>query len=232
MPINYKNYHPDWKDVIRPSILKRDNYRCRECGAPNRTRIIRQSEKEWLEVDPIIEREAKATGQKIIKIVLTVAHLNHLITDNRDENLKSLCQLHHLRLDSKHKVAMQRVASLWDVPKVLNLAASKGGEIYTPHLLVLARARRNQLAQLMTIQKKRAHYGSYSQYDKDLKILIANTKTEYSLLVEMICKILSESYEHSEPRLFLAEYWSSDLKFIGLKTSIDTELGFEQIDAN
>jgi tRNA(Ile)-lysidine synthase TilS/MesJ len=39
---------------------------------------------------------------KPIKIVLTVAHLNHDIADNSDDNLAALCQLHHLRHDIDH----------------------------------------------------------------------------------------------------------------------------------
>lgn len=37
-------------------------------------------------------------------MVLTTAHLNHDPTDNREENLKALCQACHLRLDlDQHK---------------------------------------------------------------------------------------------------------------------------------
>lgn len=46
--------------------------------------------------------DLKEMGYKIIKIVLTVAHLNHDINDNCDENLAALCQLHHLRHDIEH----------------------------------------------------------------------------------------------------------------------------------
>jgi len=42
-------------------------------------------------------------GVKVIEVVLTVAHLNHDETDNRDENLKHLCQLHHNRQDAEHR---------------------------------------------------------------------------------------------------------------------------------
>ena len=217
MPINYRNYHPDWKDIIRPRILKRDNYRCRECSVPNHTRVVRESNGSWLIVDDIIERETKKTGQKIINIVLTVAHLNHIVTDNRDENLKTLCQLHHIQMDIPHKKAMQQVATLWEPSKAIKLASEPGGEIYTPHLMVLARARRNQLSQLLLIKRRRAKYRSYSQYDKDLSILIDTTKVEYRILTRTICDILSIAYNHPSPERFINEYWSSDSKIIGLQ---------------
>jgi len=34
-----------------------------------------------------------------VRIVLTIAHLNHTPGDDRDENLEALCQWHHLNLD-------------------------------------------------------------------------------------------------------------------------------------
>ena len=38
------------------------------------------------------------------KVILTVAHLNHIPGDCRDENLKALCQRCHLRYDrERHK---------------------------------------------------------------------------------------------------------------------------------
>jgi hypothetical protein len=36
-----------------------------------------------------------------VKVVLTVAHLNHDPADCRDENLRAGCQLHHLRYDQR-----------------------------------------------------------------------------------------------------------------------------------
>lgn len=42
------------------------------------------------------------------KIVLTIAHLNHDITDNRPENLRALCQKCHLTLDKDQHLATRR----------------------------------------------------------------------------------------------------------------------------
>jgi hypothetical protein len=39
---------------------------------------------------------------RLIRVVLTVAHLNHVAGDDRDENLKALCQWCHLNYDRLH----------------------------------------------------------------------------------------------------------------------------------
>ena len=210
MPVNYRNYHPAWKDVIRPAVLKRDDYKCAICRAPNKKRIIRTQNDNWLEVDPIIEKECEKTGQKITKVILTVAHLNHLTTDNRMSNLKAMCQLHHIRHDKTHKAEMRRIANIWSPQKVIDMCSKPGGEVYLNHLLVIARARRNQLRQLEIIRKKRAHYGTYSQYDKDLLTLAIKTQTEFYALVKAGCKILSKAFEIDRPTEFFRAYWEAD----------------------
>jgi hypothetical protein len=40
--------------------------------------------------------------RRTIRCVLTVAHLNHTSGDDRDENLKALCQWCHLHYDLQH----------------------------------------------------------------------------------------------------------------------------------
>jgi 5-methylcytosine-specific restriction endonuclease McrA len=40
---------------------------------------------------------------RIVRIVLTVAHLNHTPEDCRDENLKALCQRCHNRYDAAER---------------------------------------------------------------------------------------------------------------------------------
>lgn len=37
-----------------------------------------------------------------VSIVLTIAHLNHVAGDDRDENLQALCQWCHLTYDLSH----------------------------------------------------------------------------------------------------------------------------------
>lgn len=80
MPIDYKKYHPDWKAISSEIRFVRANGHCEQCGAEN-------------------YKPHPDTGSRVI---LTVAHLNHDIRDNRPENLKALCQRCHLNHDRRH----------------------------------------------------------------------------------------------------------------------------------
>lgn len=123
MPINYKNYPSNWKSEIRPRILARANNRCEhdgciakngDCGYRDKDGLFYTSEKilELLETegyDIFCNELSHVAGEaKPIKIVLTIAHLNHDTTDNRDENLKAFCQYHHLRHDIGHHKETRR----------------------------------------------------------------------------------------------------------------------------
>jgi len=77
MPIDYKKYPSDWNDISSRIRFVRAQNRCEVCGAEN-------------------YKPHPLTGNGV---VLSVAHLNHDILDNRDENLKALCQCCHLDID-------------------------------------------------------------------------------------------------------------------------------------
>lgn len=81
MPINYKDYHPDWKTVIRPAILERAKGRCEFCGIENYTINHRGS-----------------------KVILTIAHLDHNKKNNDYSNLRALCQGCHLSWDLERHI--------------------------------------------------------------------------------------------------------------------------------
>jgi len=93
MPCNYKNYPPNWHFEIRPRILERDGNKCKFCGVKNYAIGYRDSDGKF-----VYSNEGR------LKIVLTIAHLNHDTTYNRDENLAALCQKCHLNYDKEfHK---------------------------------------------------------------------------------------------------------------------------------
>ena len=68
------------RTVTRPRILERAGNCCETCGVANYSIVPGRT-------------------RPFIRVVLTVAHLNHMAGDDRDENLKALCQRDHLALD-------------------------------------------------------------------------------------------------------------------------------------
>ena len=133
MPINYKDYHPEWKTKIRPDILERDGNCCKVCGVKNGSAIFRGyifTAHGKIEVFQTIDEKIydAETGimifdgtayasieplsgnpnQKAIKVVLTIAHLDQDKNNNDYDNLAALCQKHHLKIDLKHHMANAR----------------------------------------------------------------------------------------------------------------------------
>lgn len=104
MPINYKNYPKNWKN-IREEILKRAGNKCEwvvgECNGCNYRHDILCAE---------------YNGQQAIKfrgkVVLTIAHLCHKPKCARRKHLMALCQLHHNRYDAKHRALNRKKNSL------------------------------------------------------------------------------------------------------------------------
>lgn len=90
MPINYKLYPSNWKTEIRPAILARANHCCEFCGIKNYSIGFRDN-------DGVFH-----LGEGKLKIVLTVAHLDHDISNNDHLNLRALCQKCHLLYDKEH----------------------------------------------------------------------------------------------------------------------------------
>lgn len=109
MPIDYSKYPSNWKTEIRPAILERAGNCCEECGVKNYSRGARDFNGEWFD-EMQIDNMNSDTGfwhfqsmhVKIIKIVLTIAHMDHDITNNKYSNLKALCQKCHLNHDKEH----------------------------------------------------------------------------------------------------------------------------------
>lgn len=118
MPINYSKYPPNWKTEIRPRILERAKHRCEFCELKNHQTVysarIYGGKSEWFKTHDEAVVAAFNSGWncpieypivKPVKVVLTIAHLDHDETNHEvlDERLAALCQICHLRYDSKEK---------------------------------------------------------------------------------------------------------------------------------
>lgn len=110
MPVDTSKYPSNWKQ-ISAAIRERDGHRCKWCGVPNGERGARDQHDQWHE-ESAIHNLNSSIGEslfgefpKVIKIVLTVAHIDHDTTNNSEDNLAALCQRCHLRHDAKQHAA-------------------------------------------------------------------------------------------------------------------------------
>ena len=123
-PENRARYPKDWK-AISASIRDRAKNRCEECGLVNGA-LGGRLHGEWCEPLPLddtgrlpqpgdiawcrrrslfIGRNVLAARLKIVRIVLTVAHLDHQPENCAPSNLKAWCQRCHNRYDAKTRAA-------------------------------------------------------------------------------------------------------------------------------
>jgi len=122
MPIRPDLLHyysgPEWQ-AIRARILGRANDQCEQCGKPNHAHVNTFEGGFWFDEAANCWRDNKGmewagklrTFRKV-RIVICIAHLNHDPADNRDVNLKALCQHCHLKHDMrKHHARARRTVA-------------------------------------------------------------------------------------------------------------------------
>jgi len=115
MPIKDKSIYPhDWKHISL-AVRRRANGCCEFCGVENYAVGARDRYGNWHDMDAIDSMSASEGDMlfeeypKMIKIVLTVAHLDHNTRNNKLDNLKALCQKCHLTYDAKYHAANAKV---------------------------------------------------------------------------------------------------------------------------
>jgi hypothetical protein len=122
MPCDYSKYPTDWKE-IRARILERAGNCCEVCKVPNREWVVRgmfRGVEAYQGLDQLIFRASDGylfhgtdnmdsvechIDTKTIKIVLTIAHLDH-DADNQnvtDDRLKAMCQKCHNNYDKDYR---------------------------------------------------------------------------------------------------------------------------------
>jgi hypothetical protein len=114
-------YATNWPE-ISTAAKERAGWRCEECQVPHNALICRGEENNigtYMLPDGDVhdaetgEHLGMARGSeyvgRFVRIILTTAHLDHQPENNDPSNLRVLCQLHHLRHDRPHHVAMRRL---------------------------------------------------------------------------------------------------------------------------
>lgn len=112
MPMDRSKYPPDWDDISR-KVREEAGNRCEWCGVENHALGARDLDGQWWsfdEIERISDAEiAAAFGcgyPKIIRIVLTVAHIHDPDPMNVERsNLAALCNRCHLNHDRPHHIA-------------------------------------------------------------------------------------------------------------------------------
>ena len=90
-PENKKRYPENWKD-LRAAVLERAGHKCEQCGIPNGSIGYRDDNGEFYHC---------RSGR--LKIVLTIAHLEHDELETQDiSRLRAWCQKCHLTYDAKY----------------------------------------------------------------------------------------------------------------------------------
>ncbi len=105
-PEDLKRYPPDWK-AISLAARARAGDRCEwpECGALNGAVGYWEEGSRFVQLGESVDQAGELIdaaildGHKVIRIVLTVAHLDQQPEHCEPENLRAWCQRHHLRYD-------------------------------------------------------------------------------------------------------------------------------------
>lgn len=119
MPVDYKKYPPSWLSEIRPRIMQRANKTCEFEGCDFKHleevwSVKYKGRSSWFRDFEIANSQPKSNeikkgiviqNPKKVKVILTIAHLNHDETnmDVKDEDLMAMCQMHHCRYDASEK---------------------------------------------------------------------------------------------------------------------------------
>lgn len=120
-PENKARYPANWK-AIRAEILERAHDCCEQCKVPNRERVARG---DGDDIDTYQMNDAEVycanTGAhlgrkrmsefnllRMVDIVLTIAHLDHVPENCDPANLRAWCQRCHLRYDAAHHAETAR----------------------------------------------------------------------------------------------------------------------------
>lgn len=110
MPMRRELYPANWDDISR-QVRKDAGNRCEWCGVDNHAIGARSLNGIWYDEDDIHGMNSTdgmllfGEFPDMIRIVLTVAHIDHNPANNDRSNLAALCQRWHLNHDRPHHMA-------------------------------------------------------------------------------------------------------------------------------
>lgn len=115
-PENRDRYPADWPTISQRIRYERAENRCEGCGVANHQLGGRTADGRWHAAQTLDCSGRKPEAGtwawcegghhlRIVRIVLTVAHLDHTPENCDDDNLRAWCQRCHNRYDRKHRQA-------------------------------------------------------------------------------------------------------------------------------
>jgi hypothetical protein len=115
-PENKDKYPKNWKQISAEIRFVRARNRCEICGIGNNLIIKRFKDGTWRqacpqEIDMIFSRIKNCHSNfteslkyhGFVKVILTVAHLDHTPENCSYDNLKAMCQKCHNSYDARHR---------------------------------------------------------------------------------------------------------------------------------
>lgn len=118
-PENAARYPSDWRETSQ-KVKERAGWKCEWCGVRHGDYGYRNDNGEFvylttdkdglggLDRGDVVSDLVRDVPRKIIRIVLTTAHLDHDPANNDLSNLRALCQKCHLDYDRDHHVKSAR----------------------------------------------------------------------------------------------------------------------------
>jgi hypothetical protein len=126
LPINreLRWFYPiDWPEISRRVRFERAGGVCEGCGRPHGETVRCLPDGRWFDTVRHTWRNGRgrlarwpdieeAVGFRQTRVILAAAHLDHDPGNNRQRNLKSLCQRCHIIHDRTHHLARRRITYL------------------------------------------------------------------------------------------------------------------------
>jgi 5-methylcytosine-specific restriction endonuclease McrA len=106
--LSTKGYSVDWRDIVRPSVLKRDKYQCVHCSVVNRSLYSIEGDRRIIVDDDWLIKVYISKGIRLYKVALQISHQCHNKACINQSHLITLCSSCHLRYD-KHIHVLNRL---------------------------------------------------------------------------------------------------------------------------
>jgi hypothetical protein len=90
--------------AARADVRIRAGGRCEWCGARDRYWICRNERGRPFHLPPAVAAKEASAGRRVVRVILTVAHLDRDPGNNQLDNLAHLCQRCHLNHDRPQHV--------------------------------------------------------------------------------------------------------------------------------